>query len=234
MRINLKLRNIIKYSLVFIFILSSILLFYYLKEYLANNSLYNDIKKSDPLKNSNMQSSYKHLKSLNNDYVGWINISNTKVDYPIVKGADNSFYLNHNFLKSKSEAGSIFIDYNSTPFTDRNTIIYGHYMKDGSMFGSFNQLLKDTDSNHRIFIALEDKVIQYSIFSIYKEEANINSYQTFWINDTSYLEYLNNLQSKSILEFNLTLTPSDKILTLSTCSYNTPNGRLLIHAKMIN
>ncbi|MCZ0704646.1 SrtB family sortase [Natronobacillus azotifigens] len=86
----------------------------------------------------------KSLVGINKDYVGWINIEDTTVDYPVVKTGDNEFYLSHNFYKQEDFAGAIFMDYrNSMDKLDKNLILYGHNMKDGSMFGSLKNYLEE-------------------------------------------------------------------------------------------
>ncbi|MEG0410935.1 MAG: class B sortase, partial [Erysipelotrichaceae bacterium] len=151
-----------------------------------------------------------------------------------VKGADNSFYLNHNFLKEESKAGSIFIDCNINEFEDKNTIIYGHYMKDGSMFADLHKIYSELDNTLKIYIATETKIDEYKIFSSFKDSANINNYQTFWSTDDDYVQYLNTLINKSNINYNVSLNINSSIITLSTCDFNYSNGRLLVIAKLVN
>lgn len=85
---------------------------------------------------------FNKLKEQNNETIAWLKINNTNVEYPVVKGTNNSFYLNHSFDKSKNSAGWIFADYkNKFDNTDKNIVIYGHNMRDGSMFGSMLNIL---------------------------------------------------------------------------------------------
>lgn len=81
------------------------------------------------------------LKAINPDYKLWINIPNTDIDYPVVQGKDNDFYLNKNFNKEKSESETIFIDYRNhiNLDTEKNIVFYGHHMKDGTMFNQINK-----------------------------------------------------------------------------------------------
>ena len=83
---------------------------------------------------------FTNLLEINNETVGWVNVKNTNVNYPIVKHTDNNFYLNHSFDKKKNSAGWVYMDYrNNTSSIDKNTIIYAHGRLDGSMFGSLKK-----------------------------------------------------------------------------------------------
>ena len=93
------------------------------------------------------QVDFNGLKAINPEVIGWIQIEGTSISYPIMKGKDNDYYLKHTFEGNYNAAGSIFIDYtNNSNFEDCNTIIYGHNMKNGSMFGLLRKHFKDRES----------------------------------------------------------------------------------------
>ena len=99
---------------------------------------------ADNSKDNTQQIDFDKLKSINNEVIGWVSVSNTNVDYPFVQHSDNSYYLTHSFYKDKNNAGWVFMDYrNKTDFSDMNSILYAHGRVDGTMFGS----LKNTLSN---------------------------------------------------------------------------------------
>ena len=180
---------------------------------------------------------YNKLYSINQDIKGWITVPNTSVNYPIVQGTDNSYYLHHNFNKEANDGGAIFIACeNKNPFEDQNTVIHGHHMKDGSMFATLNEF-KDIDffkANKYIYISTKDRVRKYEIFSMYVEKASVNPYEISFSSDEEYLKYLKSLSGKSIYGTEIgDFSADDKILTLSTCTYEVNDGRLLIHAKLI-
>lgn len=236
MNVNFK-KAIKKLILIFsisVFIISLTYFYKGIKEYYRNDKLYNEINSLNPFKNNDFNVAYDRLKELNNNYIAWLYIPNTNISYPIVKGADNSFYLNHNFLKEESKAGSIFIDSNVNAFEDRNTIIYGHYMKDGSMFADLHKIYSDPSSTNKIYIATKDEILEYQIFSIFKDSADIDNYQRFWSTDNNYINYLNSIKEKSVISVDIKLNASDKILTLSTCDFSNINGRLLLISKKSN
>ena len=91
-----------------------------------------------------IRSGFDSLLAENEDVVGWITVDNTQIDYPIVQGETNNTYLYHNFYGEESRAGSIFLDFrNDIEALDYNTIVYGHRMKDGSMFQQLTKFMKE-------------------------------------------------------------------------------------------
>ena len=234
---NIKLKEVIKKLILIVsisvFIISLTHFYKVIKEYYKNDILYNEISDLNPFENNDLTVVYDKLKELNNDYNAWLYIPNTNISYPIVKGTDNSFYLNHNFLKEESKAGSIFIDYNINEFKDRNTIIYGHYMKDGSMFADLHKIYSNPNTTNKIYIATKDEILEYEVFSIFKDSADINNYQIFWSTDEDYLTYINMLKDKSLINYDLTLNKSNRILLLSTCDFSNTNGRLILASVLL-
>lgn len=180
---------------------------------------------------------FDKLLSINKSTVGWINVPNTSINYPVAQANDNSFYLNHSFDNSKNTAGWIFADYrNKFNGTDKNIIIYGHNRMDSSMFATLKNTQKsdwyNNDNNKYITFTTPDGTHVYEVFSVYT--INMESYYltTDFSNDSSYLEFLNTLKSRSIHNFNVSLKSDDKILTLSTCD-STGKSRVVLHAKQI-
>jgi len=143
-----KFINIIYYVAIAVFVISLILLIFSVKDYFTNRKSYNDLShdygptiSSEPINEENSEISIENnvnfpsLEKINSHCVGWITIPNTNINYPIVKNDDNEYYLNHNFEKSENKGGAIFMDYRlKEDFSNFNTILYGHNMKDGSMF----------------------------------------------------------------------------------------------------
>lgn len=177
---------------------------------------------------------FAKLKQKNKDVVGWLKVNNTNVDYPVVQAKDNSYYINHNFNGESNLAGWVFADYRAeNNDTDKNFVIYGHNMKDGSMFGSLKKILNkdwyNNEANLNITYKTEEKTSTYRVFSVY--ERPVESYYTNmgFKSDTEYQEFLNELKGRSIKDFGVTLKTTDRILTLSTCASNS-NNRIVLHA----
>ena len=177
------------------------------------------------------------LKEENSDTIGWIVLNNTNVNYPVLKTTNNEFYLNHQFDKSRNEAGWIYMDYrNSNIFSDNlNSIIYGHSLLNDALFGTLHNALRkywySSEDNLVIKTLDEQNSYLWQIFSIYKIPTTDDYLQTKFLDNDHYLRFLNMLKSRSINDFNITLNENDKILTLQTC-YDT-NEKIVIHAKLI-
>jgi len=180
---------------------------------------------------------FNKLKDQNNETVAWIKVNNTNIEYPVVKGTNNSFYLNHSFDKSNNSAGWIFADYrNKFDNTDKNIVIYGHNMKDNSMFGSLKNILNsdwyDNEENTNITLYTENEKCIYKVFSIYKIESEDYYIKTEFSDDNNFEQFVNTIKKRSIKEFNTDVSKDDNILTLSTCANNN-KYRVVLHAKKI-
>ena len=208
---------------------------------------YLDIKESEKVKekaNEYVEQKYdtytidfEELKKQNKDTVAYLKVNNTKIDYVVVKGEDNSYYLSHDFERKYNIAGWVFATYqNKMDGTDRNIVIFGHNMRDGSMFGTMKKVLNkdwyNDKSNLTIKLTTKDGTFDYKVFSIYQikpEEYYIN---TEFDGDEEYEEFLKTIKNRSIKDFELDINKNDKILTLSTCSM-TGKERVVLHAKKV-
>lgn len=174
----------------------------------------------------------KKLKLKNPDTIAWLEIPGTKINYPIMQSKDNVFYLRKNFNKKYSVSGSVFADYRNSPeFNDQNTVIYGHNMKDGSMFYDVT-LLKSQDffnRNHKIYVTLDNKLLEYEIFSVYETKKDYN-YRAPKYDELYFESRLNEFKRKSVVKTSTEVDSSSKLLTLSTCSYTFYDARFVVHA----
>ena len=180
---------------------------------------------------------FNKLKEQNNETVAWIKVNNTNIEHPVVKESNNSFYLNHSFDKSNNSAGWIFADYRyKFDNTDKNIVIYGHNMKDNSMFGSLKNILNsdwyDNEENTNITLYTENEKCIYKVFSIYKIESEDYYIKTEFSDDNNFEQFVNTIKKRSIKEFNTDVSKDDNILTLSTCANNN-KYRVVLHAKKI-
>jgi len=176
------------------------------------------------------------LKKKNSDTVGWINVNNTNINYPIVQTKDNDFYLDHSYDKTYNEAGWVFLDYrNNSDLSNQNNIIYAHSRLDKTMFGSLSKALKESwyknKSNHIIRTSSETEDSLWQIFSVYTIKPETYYITTSFPNDDKYQEFLNTIKDRSKYNFNTELNTKDRILTLSTCYSDTE--RTVVHAKLI-
>lgn len=164
------------------------------------------------------------LQSQNPDICAWIYIPGTDVDYPVLKGTDNSFYLSHDAYGQYSPDGSIFVDAGcGDGFDDFDTIIYGHNMSTGTMFKTLHNYENDEfwDENRNVYIYLPDRVIRYEVFAAYRtNDRHILTYNDF--SDNGVREnYIQNIKDKNfdegIVKNDQNIDIDSTLLTLSTC-----------------
>jgi sortase B len=183
-------------------------------------------------KQQSISINFEELKKINSDTIGYIEIPNTNINYVVVKGKDNSYYLTHNFNKEYNVAGLIFMDYkNTVDGTDKNIVIYGHDVADESMFGSLSKLLDENnleDNENRIISFITEKEIKkYQIFSIYTIKPE-KYYITTDFKEQEFIKFKEKVKERSQIKLEADLD-NKNILTLSTCQ-NYGAKRLAVHA----
>ncbi len=177
----------------------------------------------------------------NKDTVGWIVVPGIdQIDYPVVQAEDNDYYLDIAFDGSQRRAGSIFMDYrNKGDGTDKHTIIYGHNMRDNSMFGLLDRY-KDKSYYEKNRIIKFDTLyeeLEWEIFSVYVTGIEFNYIKTRFETPGEYESFIKSITERHMhknSEKNIDVTKDDQILTLSTCTYEYGDARFVIHAKLIN
>lgn len=157
------------------------------------------------VKLSDLSADWDALRKINPDIVGWIYIPDSKINYPVVQGPDNSKYLNTAFNGSDgwfSSAGTIFIDVKNAPdFTDRNTFLYGHHMRDGSMFAALTDWENDKEFNeHRdIYILTPEGNYYAKSFSLLKTNGSEPIVVTQFASDETYQDYIQKMLNRSMV-----------------------------------
>ncbi len=243
-----KQRILIYIFLVILIIISLIYIVFFMKnknESLNNSSALSEVKidesKIDEQTTDRMLQ-VQELQKENSDIVGWIEIEGTNINYPVLQGTDNDYYMTHNYKKEEAKDGSIFLDkdYN-WDIPSSNLLMYGHNMGDGEMF---QDLLKYEDEEFymehpiiRFTTANEDA--EYDIISVfksrvyYKSEKNVFRYYFFVNadNEAEYNEFVNNAKKASLYDIDKTAQYGDQLITLSTCSYHTEDGRFAVVAR---
>lgn len=176
---------------------------------------------------------FEELKKINVDVVGWIHFDEPSISYPIVRGEDNEKYLTTTFEKQKNSSGAIFMDaLDNAEFADRNTYIYGHNMKNGSMFGQLHQFAKQEyyEQNPYFYIYTPNGTeVKYQIFAVCIVGVTSRSYVRFYNNDAEYLDYLNYEKSIALYDTGVEVDAESKIVTLSTCISSAKDKRLFVH-----
>ena len=186
--------------------------------------------------NKTISENQEELKSINNNYEMWIEIPNTKINYPIVQGKDNEYYLKHNFKNESNMSGTIFVDCNNNIDEDKNIIIYGHNMRNGTMFNNITKFKAESffNNNNTINIIRNNILYQYEIFSIYVEDESKVSLEIEFTDNDAFVNYALNEASKSMYNKNIIITEEDKIITLVTCSYEYTGARTILVGKVKN
>ena len=182
---------------------------------------------------------FDKLKSVNEDVVGWIYVDALPdISYPIVKGKDNQTYLHQTYEKNYNFAGTIFVDYeNSGDFSDCNTLVYGHNMKNGSMFGHLKKFREDDKlykQDKYFWILTPERNYRYEIISAYTTGVNSDTYTLFKGPGEEFEKYLETIKGYSEIQTDDTdLTIKDKIVTLSTCTGN-ESTRFVVQGKRVD
>ncbi len=174
------------------------------------------------------------LKASNPDYKGWLYVPSLEISYPVVRGTDNDYYLHHTFEGTESTAGCIFIDSGcAKDMGDYNTILYGHNMKNGSMFGSFKKLQADPkmlDEDPYIYFYTEDGVYAYRVYSFHQALPKSN-YFTYTVTQKKYWDYIDLALKDRLQDMNTVVDKKKNSITLSTCKGSgAGKQRFLIHA----
>ena len=174
------LNLVIYIMLLSILLYSGIKIYKWYKDNTNNNEITEKIKETVKIEDKDENKKeytidFSKLKEQNSDTVAWIKVNNTNIEYPVVKAQNNDFYLKHSFDKSNNSAGWIFADYrNKFDGTDKNIIIYGHNMKDNSMFGSLKSVISEdwynNEDNKYITLITENEIQIYEVFSVYQIE----------------------------------------------------------------
>lgn len=177
------------------------------------------------------------LQQINSDAVGWIEIPGTVISYPLVHTSDNVYYLTHTFRKEESRSGSIFIEHaNSSDFSDLHTIIYGHNMKNGSMFADLLNYESESywDSHKTIqFDTLTESRV-YEIAAVVKSnDVEELPFEFTTARDDGAEDVIENMESASLYDTGVDMAYGDDFLTLATCDYSVDDGRLVVMAKRI-
>lgn len=191
-----------------------------------------------PEKNLN----WAEIQTENPDIYAWIYIPGTAVDYPILQHPeDNSYYLNHNVDGSAGYPGCIYTEnYNTTTFNDKNTVIYGHDMKDGSMFATLHNY-RDSEffeENSYIFIYMPNETYVYEIYTAC-EFGDEHLHYAYNFDDTeSYGQFISDVANVRAMDAqvrrDISVTAEDRMITLSTCIASKPNNRYLVTAVQIH
>lgn len=180
---------------------------------------------------------FNELENINSDVVAWVKVNNTNINFSVVQSKDNNYYLKHNFNKEYNGAGWIFADYkNNFETLDKNTIVYGHNRRNGTMFSNLTYLLKSDwnfeGENSYFYFSTKNKSYKAEIFSVYMIKATNLSFANNFESNESFMQYVDSVKALSIHDFGSEIKDTDKIVSLCTCD-NTSQNRIVVHAKLV-
>lgn len=161
------------------------------------------------------------LREVNGEVIGWLVIPGTQISYPLLQGEDNSYYLTRTWKGGKSAVGAIFLEHtNSADLSDFHTIVYGHNMKNGSMFGALQNYRDGAylAAHPSVYLTVDGGSYRYDIFAVYEASVDSSTYQIGFSGEESRQAFLDDCLSRSALSTEVTPHTWDRILTLSTCT----------------
>lgn len=182
---------------------------------------------------------FEKLKQINPDVVGWIRFEEpSQISYPVVLGIDNEKYLKTTFEGKKNAAGTLFIDMqNASDFTDKNTFIYGHNMKNGAMFGRLREYKSSEFCKEHPYFYIytpDGKESTYQVFSVSIVKDVSESYDRQYVDDAEFTEYLSYIRSISRYQTDAEVGADSTIVSLSTCTNVADDERLLVHGVKVS
>ena len=248
-RYKLNRKKLILRLLILVLIISLSVTAYFLFNRFKNKKENNDVQEIfsniDENNPNERIEKVKELQKENSDIIGWLEIENSDISYPVLQGEDNEYYMTHNYKKEYSKDGSLFLDKDydwNLPST--NLLIYGHNnMSSDEMFSKLLDYKEESYyKDHKIIRLTTDKEdAEYEIISAflsrvyYKSEKNVFRYYYFINaeNEKEFNDFVNNAKKESLYDTGVTAKYGDKLLTLSTCSYHTTDGRFAVVARKI-
>lgn len=194
-------------------------------------------EETDPYLLELLNTDLASLQDVNGDVLGWIQIPDMEISYPLVQGTDNDYYLHNTWQKKSSSVGAIFADYrNSRDLRDFNTVIYGHNMKNNSMFGQLDQFRDEVFLKEHPYVYLVDGdgSRKYQIFAAYEVSvATAEAYQLSFPQEDDRQAFIDTCQSLSHLDSGVTPAVDSPIITLSTCTGWGYSTRWVVQATLV-
>lgn len=178
----------------------------------------------------------EELKSINSDYKMWIQIENTNINYPVVQGSDNDYYLKHNFRKESNISGTVFVESANDIDNDKNIILYGHNMRNGTMFNNITNYKEESffNEDNKINIIMNNTLYEYEAFSVYVKNVNEVNLAIRFASEDEFINYAYNEAEESLYKKDVDFSAEDNLITLVTCSYEFTDARTIVVARRCN
>ena len=175
----------------------------------------------------------EELKSINSDYKMWIQIENTNIN---VQGSDNDYYLKHNFRKESNISGTVFVESANDIDNDKNIILYGHNMRNGTMFNNITNYKEESffNEDNKINIIMNNTLYEYEVFSVYVKNVSEVNLAIGFANEDEFINYAYNEAEESLYKKDVDFSAEDNLITLVTCSYEFTDARTIVVARRCN
>ena len=178
----------------------------------------------------------EELKSINSDYKMWIQIENTNINDPVVQGSDNDYYLKHNFRKESNISGTVFVESANDIDNDKNIILYGHNMRNGTMFNNITNYKEESffNEDNKINIIMNNTLYEYEVFSVYVKNVSEVNLAIGFASEDEFINYAYNEAEESLYKKVVDFSAEDNLITLVTCSYEFTDARTIVVARRCN
>lgn len=210
-----------------------------LEEYVSFHSSFPDTNESDgaqqtetPQTQSGAPSvDFAALSRINPDIVGWLYCEGTQINYPVVQGSDDEYYLDHLFDGTQNANGCLFLDSRvDESFSSVHSIIYGHHMRSGAMFAALDGYKRQSfyDAHPTMLLITPDGTYEVQIFAAYVADPSEDAWEVSFANDDEVQAWIDTAIDRSTFTSNVRPAPGDRLLTLSTCSYEFGDARFVV------
>lgn len=233
-------QRVIIFCLIGIIIVSGYKVFSILSEYRKASKAYDKISEIAKAATDTFtgEIDWKSLLQINPEVEAWIYLEDSTINYPVAKAADNDYYLHRLIDETYNYSGTIFVDYRcEDDFAGFNTILYGHHMKDGSMFAGLKKFVNESgyaEKHNKFELITPDEKYHLMVFSAYVADATGDTYTLSFDDESEEAVYISNVLSKSTISTeNISVTADDRIVTLSTCVNAEGDARYVVHGKMV-
>lgn len=175
------------------------------------------------------------LQAINPDTIGWLCLPGTRINYPIVQGKDNTYYLDHMLDGTKNRSGCLFVDCDAkADFTSLHTVIYGHHMKNGSMFAALAKYRSQEwyEAHPAFWLVTPEEVLYLQVYSVYTADVAEDAWKMEFTDQEDYRTWLSETERRSEIATEVSPDETGRVITLSTCSYEFENARLVVHTSV--
>lgn len=247
-------RKIILFIAIIVFVFSAYQLFTIFREYHKGTEEYKEVEENvitsveeeatsetgtEETTGKQFKVDFDKLLELNEETVAWIRFDQPKkISYPVVQASDNDFYLRRTITGQSNSAGTLFVDMgNAGDFTDKNTFIYGHNMRNGSMFGKLKEYKSEKYCKKHPYFYIytpDGKVRTYQVFATAIVEDSSESYQIYFEDEEAFADYIAMVREGALYSTEVAVEATDSIVSLSTCTNGARNQRMIVHGVLIN